>query len=209
MKFEINNAKWINPPAEYSAGENSLSFRTEPDTDLWQRTYYGFRHDNSHALLVEADYNFTFSVNCAFKYEGRFEQCGLLIYIDKDNWCKASVEYENASFSRLGSVVTNNGYSDWASFDIGTVDKISFRLSRRGPDFLIESAFDGEDYKQMRIFHMHALGETSAALGASRLPLFEAQPVSFGLCACSPLDSSFEAEFSDINIGECIWEAHG
>lgn len=37
------------------------------------------------------------------------------MYLDSENWLKASVEYENEDFQHLGSVVTNNGYSDWAT----------------------------------------------------------------------------------------------
>nr|WP_276307057.1 hypothetical protein [Brachyspira sp. G79] len=30
--------------------------------------------------------------------------------MDSENWFKASIEYENKDYQRLGSVVTNNGY---------------------------------------------------------------------------------------------------
>ena len=39
------------------------------------------------------------------------------MYLDSENWLKASIEYENEKISHLGSVVTNNGYSDWAQPD--------------------------------------------------------------------------------------------
>ena len=45
----------------------------------------------------------------------RFDQCGIVMYLDSENWLKGSVEYENEEFQHLGSVVTNNGYSDWAT----------------------------------------------------------------------------------------------
>ena len=61
------------------------------------------------------------------------------MYLNSENWLKASVEYENNKIQRLGSVVTNNGYSDWASVDIDAAQKsIWFRLSRRDDDFCIE-----------------------------------------------------------------------
>ena len=43
------------------------------------------------------------------------------MYMDSDNWFKASIEYENESIQRLGSVVTNNDYSDKATFTNMTV----------------------------------------------------------------------------------------
>jgi regulation of enolase protein 1 (concanavalin A-like superfamily) len=85
---------------------------------------------------------------------------------------------------------------------------IWYRLSRRGPDFLVESSFDGVDYRQMRIFHLCALGETTAAMGKAQPPMASGTEVRFGLYACSPLDSSFTAEFSDMELTGCLWQAH-
>jgi regulation of enolase protein 1 (concanavalin A-like superfamily) len=71
------------------------------------------------------------------------------MYQNSDNWVKASIEYENNELAKLGSVVTNLGYSDWATTDIPNkiVKIIWYRLSRRGPDFLIETSEDGVIYK--------------------------------------------------------------
>ena len=38
-----------------------------------------------------------------------------VMYLDSDNWLKGSVEFENEAFQHLGSIATNNGYSDWAT----------------------------------------------------------------------------------------------
>ena len=83
-----------------------------------------------------------------------------------------------------------------------------YRLSRRGPDFLIESSLNGKDFKQMRIFHLHCLGETSAEIGRLNHPVPTEQPVRFGLYACSPLNSSFEARFENFIFENCLWMAH-
>lgn len=65
---------------------------------------------------------FSFTVKTEFDSKNRFDQCGIVMYLDSENWLKASIEYENQSFqhlgSNLGSVVTNNGYSDWATTEI-------------------------------------------------------------------------------------------
>lgn len=39
----------------------------------------------------------------------RFDQCGVVLYLDAENWLKGSIEYENERFQHLGSVVTNHG----------------------------------------------------------------------------------------------------
>ena len=99
------------------------------------------------------------------------------MYLDSDNWLKASVEYENDEFQHLGSVVTNNGYSDWTTTAIPSdVNKMWYRFSRREEDYCIECSYDGKSFTQMRICHMWK--------GSGK--------IRFGIYACSPEDSSFE-----------------
>ena len=104
--------------------------------------------------------------------------------------------------------MTNLGYSDWATTDIDTISGIWYRLSRRGSDFLVESSFDGVNFKQMRIFHLHKLGETTEQMGKSNPPLVPENTVTFGVYACSPTESNFVATFSEIELEPSNWKAH-
>ena len=210
MTIDFTNGRWLNAPRTKTVSPDAVEIVTDPHTDLWQRTFYGFRADNAAALLVASASNFTFTVKAGFGYRQQFDQCGVIVYVEGEAWCKASVEYEDSAFSRLGSVVTNGGHSDWATTDIATPSVMWYRLSRRGPDFLIEASADGRVFTQLRIFHLHALGETTAAMGRSDPPLEPpAQPVDFGVYACSPQDSSFTARFSDFRLEACAWKGHG
>lgn len=207
--MDFLTAKWIHQPKTFDITEHSVEIVTEPGTDFWQRSFYGFRNDNAPALLLASQENFTFTVRASFIYQNRFDQCGVIIYLDSENWFKASIEYEDEQLSRLGSVVTNLGHSDWATTDIATTMTMWYRLSRRGPDFLIESSPDGTDFAQMRIFHLYQLGETTAEMGKMNPPAPPAHPIRFGLYACSPLESSFTAVFTDFSLQPCQWLAHG
>ncbi|PZO38140.1 MAG: hypothetical protein DCF19_16845 [Pseudanabaena frigida] len=109
--------------------------------------------------------------------------------------------------SRLGSVVTNQGYSDWATTDISTIHSILPRLSRTGADFLIEHSLNGKGFKQMRILHLSVLGDTEANGRLTPQEVF-AQPVHFGIHACSPLNSSFTAAFECLRLNDSLWMAH-
>ena len=208
MNIDFSTAKWLNTPKRFETSDQSVTITTEPNTDFWQRSYYGFRNDNAPALLLESMINFSFTARASFQYHTRFDQCGLIIYIDSENWFKASIEYENENSSRLGSVVTNHGYSDWATTDIPTTTVMWYRLSRRGPDFRIESSSDGIDYQQIRIFHLHCLGETSPEMGRLNPPAPAGRPIRFGVYACSPLNSSFKAKFDQFKLDICLWQAH-
>lgn len=209
MNSDFSRAQWINQPREHRISSDIVEIITEPGTDFWQRTYYGFRNDNAPALLLENNYNFTFTTHVTFNYREQFDQCGIIIYIDGENWFKASVEYEKEDLSRLGSVVTNNGYSDWATTNIPTPTSLWYRLSRRGPDFLIEFSPNGSIFEQMRIFHLHCLGATTEEMGRQNPPLPPEQSIRFGIYACSPLNSSFKAQFTNLTLEDCLWRSHG
>lgn len=59
--------------------------------------------------------------------------------LNSENWLKCSVEYENEEYQHLGSVVTNRGYSDWATTEISTdIKSMWYRFSRREDDYCIE-----------------------------------------------------------------------
>lgn len=186
---------WTRTPQSFNLKDGKLYVETAPHTDLWQRTYYHFRNDNAPVFQMSTDEKFfSFTVKTDFSGARRsFDQCGIVMYLDSENWLKASVEYENEKFSHLGSVVTNGGYSDWATTEIGREENVMwYRLSRREDDYRIECSCDGVNFSQMRICHM--------AKGNGR--------IRFGIYACSPEDSSFTAVFSDFSVTECQWAAH-
>jgi len=188
---ELYKYRWMNQPRHFVVEKNRLIIETEPGTDLWQRTYYGFQNNNAPSFLQEVKGDFSFGVKTEFEESWfMFDQCGLLVYIDSDNWVKVSVEFENDSISRLGSVVTNLGYSDWATSDVKSdISEMWYRVNRRGQDFYIENSTDGKNYQQMRMFHLHKITEK----------------VQIGVYACSPLQSSFNAVFSEFGTGPCTW----
>lgn len=187
--------QWTREPRGFWIENGKLVVVTNPRTDLWQRTYYHFRNDNAPVFQMETEEQFfSFSVKTEFQESGRrFDQCGIVMYLDSENWLKASVEYENEEFQHLGSVVTNHGYSDWATTVIpADVKSMWYRLSRRESDYCLECSADGVSFQQMRVCHIHE--------GKGR--------IRFGIYACSPEDSSFQAVFTDLNITECKWKAH-
>ena len=192
---DIERFTWTNVPKHFEIAENKVEITTEPQTDLWQRTYYHFRNDNAPVLQMETEEKyFSFVVKTDFSgSHHRFDQCGIILYLDRENWLKGSVEYENETFQHLGSVVTNHGYSDWATTEISADTKhMWYRLSRREDDYCIECSIDGKSFSQMRVCHLFEGGGK----------------IRFGIYACSPEESSFTAVFTDMQLTECMWQAH-
>ena len=172
-KIDLNSMEWTRKPAGYEVSGDTIIITTAPHTDLWQRTYYHFQNDNAPVLQMKTrEKYFSFVVKTDFtQSHQRFDQCGIVMYLDSENWLKGSVEYENAEFQHLGSVATNNGYSDWATTAIpADVKTMWYRFSRRADDYCIECSTDGVDFSQMRICHMYAATDE----------------IRFGIYACSP-----------------------
>ncbi len=193
--MDLQSFRWLREPRDYVVSQDRVEITTQPHTDLWQRTYYHFRNDNAPVFQMETTERF-FSFTVKTDFSGshhRFDQCGIVMYLDNENWLKASVEYENDVFQHLGSVVTNQGYSDWATTEIPAQKKrMWYRFSRREADYCVECSEDGKTFRQMRICHVHK--------GADR--------IRFGIYACSPEDSSFTAVFSHFRLSPCVWLAH-
>ena len=51
-QFTKKNLYWTNEPKQYSISDSIITIVTEPNTDLWQRTYYGFQNDNADRKSV-------------------------------------------------------------------------------------------------------------------------------------------------------------
>jgi regulation of enolase protein 1 (concanavalin A-like superfamily) len=180
---------WLNEPEDYFFKEG-LNILTKPGSDFWQGTHYGFRRDSGHCLLTKMTEDFSVKTQVEFKPTARYDQCGLFARLNRNNWIKCSVESENDEISRLGSVATNLGFSDWATQDISAkINSIFYRMSKENEDFFLEYSFDGGDWKQMRILHLHEFKES----------------VDIGIYACSPLGEGFRSSFRYIEIGNNHW----
>jgi regulation of enolase protein 1 (concanavalin A-like superfamily) len=176
--------RWLHEPPHWQLAD-TLTCTTAPDTDYWQRTHYGFQRDNGHFFWIPVRGDFVLSARLRSAPNAQYDQCGLLVRADSGAWVKCSAEFETPSHSRLGSVVTNHGYSDWATQDVaGTVTDVWYRLRRQGDDVFIDWSEEGADWRQMRVAHLH---HCPAELLA-------------GVYACSPTGPGFTCTVSDLVI---------
>jgi regulation of enolase protein 1 (concanavalin A-like superfamily) len=180
---------WFNEPARYRLGAG-LEIWTDNKTDFWQTTHYGFQRDDGHCLLTRLAGDFSLLTRVEFRPQSQYDQCGLMVRVDRENWIKLSTEYETETTSRLGSVVTNLGYSDWATQDIDSShQEMWYRISKHGPDFLLEHSYEGQAWQQLRVTHLHKATE----------------PLQAGVYACSPIGKHFWCRFIRLEVAENKW----
>ena len=194
MKITDYNGEWLNPPKTYDIHDTYIRLISQPQTDFWQKTNYGYQRNTGHAYLLPIEKNaFTFDVCVSFEGKELYDQAGLFLYFDEDNWAKASLENGLNGTLMLGSVITHSGYSDWAiAFEMKqSVSAIYYRLHKKENDFLIEYSLDGKQYNELRMFHLHVERE-----------------LRLGIYACSPMNSSFEAIMDHWHLQPLQWSEH-
>ena len=180
--------RWHNPPPDWSPGRDGLVVRTAAATDFWQGTHYGFRVDNGHLFAAQVEGDFVLETEVVAAPVHQYDQAGLMVRLSERCWLKTSVEAEPGEPSRLGSVVTNAGWSDWSTQDLDPdlARHVAFRVTRRGADYLVEAAtVPNGRWSQIRLGRLHE---------------DEGGPVLAGLYACSPKGEGFAATFKRLRI---------
>ncbi len=181
---------WYHEPHHVWDG-TVLTITTLGETDFWQGTHYGFRRDNGHCLLTHVHEDFSLVARVTCNANAKYDQGGVFVRVDSENWLKASIETETKSVSRLGSVMTNNGYSDWATVDIdASIHTMWYRVQSKGADLLIEYSENGKRWQQMRIAHIHQYHGSLA----------------IGVYACSPTEGDgCTIQFDHVVVGPSQW----
>lgn len=134
--FESDSFAWLNNPTSWPTADGEVpgevegtggSFSVTKDTliirpaaykDFWSKTFYSpplIKHDACAYLYnVPTEEEVTVKVDFSLTPVMQFDQAGLLLYYDSENWMKCGIEFCDGS-PRLSVVVTNAGYSDWST----------------------------------------------------------------------------------------------
>ena len=79
--FLKENLLWVREPKQSVISQDYVEIFTEPGTDLWQRTYYGFQNDNAPVLQARtSDKYFSFVVKTHFVTIFQVLQWAFLIF---------------------------------------------------------------------------------------------------------------------------------
>jgi regulation of enolase protein 1 (concanavalin A-like superfamily) len=178
---------WLNEPPAWDLESGGLRLRTGPETDFWRETFYGFTRDSGHAWLRPVSGDFTAAVTVRGAYETLYDQAGLMLRIDAENWIKAGIEYTDGLMHF--SVVVTRGVSDWSVIplpDATPSDDVKVRLTRHADAVRVQFSVAGSPWQM------------------ARLCPFGAADAHVGMMACSPQRAGFEASFADLAVGPAI-----
>lgn len=182
---------WLNPPAAWQPGEDSLEITSAPDTDFWVDTHYGYSRDSGHALLRPVPQ--TFALRCSFAgdYRDQYDQAGLMLRADDKNWIKTGIEYVDGEY-QLSAVVTRD-VSDWnvvplarISHPAPTPATVTVEMHREGDAVTLRYAVAGSEPDTLL-----------------RLAYFPPQAAAeAGPMCASPTGSGFTSRFTSLTFAE-------
>ncbi|WEK33762.1 MAG: DUF1349 domain-containing protein [Candidatus Pseudobacter hemicellulosilyticus] len=178
----LDKMQWFNEPARWEVKNNALSLFVTPKTDYWRISHYGFTVDDAPFLYTTYGGEFEAKVKLSADYKERFDQSGLMLRIDQQNYIKAGVEYVDGKYNL--SVVVTHKTSDWS---VITLDKpikfVWIKAVRRLDAVEVFYSFDDKNYVMMR---------------NAWLP--DNCPVMVGLMAACPDGNGFNATFEQFSV---------
>ncbi len=179
---KLEKMQWFNEPEQYEIKEGTLTMEVPAQCDYWRVAHYGFTVDDGPFLYGMYGGEFEAKVKVSGDYKVRFDQAGMMIRIDKDNYMKCGIEYVDGKFN-ISTVVTHNT-SDWSLIRLDKpVDYIWLKAVRRKDAIEVFYSFDDKEYTMMRTLWMQ-----------------QDTPVMVGLMAACPDGNGFRAKFSDFHV---------
>ena len=178
----LEKMQWFNEPENWTIKNNSLTMQVTPQSDYWRISHYGFTVDDAPFIYTTRGGEFEVKVKISGDYKVRFDQAGLMLRIDKENYIKAGIEYVDGKYN-LSCVVTHHT-SDWSVIELDKpVEVVWIKAVRRLDAVEIFYSFDDVNYTMMR-----------------NCWLADNSPVMVGMMAACPDGNGFEARFESFQI---------
>jgi uncharacterized protein len=178
----ISRMKWMNEPESVTVSENRITVRTRPKTDFWRKTFYGYVTDNGHFFHLPVAGDFTFQARIGGNYRDLYDQAGLMVRLDAQNWMKCGPELVDGR--RHASVVITREFSDWSTMqDLSNHGPVWWRAVRAKDSIELLCSLDGQRHESVRQGYM-----------APEVP------AEVGIMCASPEGNGFEATFEDLSL---------
>ncbi len=178
----LEKMNWFNEPAEWNIEGNVLTMSVTPQSDYWRISHYGFTVDDAPFYWAEYGGEFEAKVKISGDYKVRFDQAGLMLRIDRENYIKAGIEFVDGKYN-ISTVVTHRT-SDWSVITLDNpVPYIWIKAVRRLDAVEIFYSFDDKEYVMMRNAWMQ-----------------DNIPMRVGVMGACPDGNGFVARFEDFNV---------
>jgi regulation of enolase protein 1 (concanavalin A-like superfamily) len=140
---------WLNEPASWKKSGEQLVVRSRPKTDFWSKTFYGYVTDNGHFFHLPVSGDFVFQGRVNGQYAALYDQAGLMVRLDAENWMKCGTEFFDGQ--RHASVVFTRDFSDWSTMpDLSNTAPVWWRAIRKKDSIETHCSLDGKNFTAIR-----------------------------------------------------------
>lgn len=182
MSQNLDKMQWFNEPEKWEVTNNMLSMFVTPQSDYWRISHYGFTVDDAPFLYSTYGGEFEAKVKISGDYKTRFDQSGLMLRIDHENYIKAGIEFVDGKYN-LSTVVTHKT-SDWSVIALDKpIAYIWIKAVRRLDAIEIFYSFDDKNYIMMRNAWMQ-----------------DNCPIMVGVMGACPDGGGFNAKFENFSV---------
>ena len=174
--------QWFNEPESYTIDNGVLEMDVPAQTDFWRIAHYGFTVDDGPFFYSTHGGEFEAKIRVSGDYKVRFDQAGMMIRENYENYVKFGIEYVDGKFN-ISAVVTHHT-SDWSVIQLDKpVPFIWLKAVRRLDAIELFYSFDDKEYIMMRTLWMR-----------------DNCPLQVGPVAACPDGKGFKARFSDFKV---------
>lgn len=178
----LDKMQWFNEPESYAINSGVLEMDVPAQTDYWRVAHYGFTVDDGPFLYATYGGEFEANIKVSGEYKTRFDQAGMMIRMDHENYVKFGIEYVDGKFN-ISSVVTHKT-SDWSVIRLDKpIPYLWLKAVRRLDAIEIYYSLDGKEYIMFRTLWMQ-----------------DNCPLQVGPVAACPDGQGFKARFSNFSV---------
>lgn len=178
----LEKMQWFNEPENYSIRNGVLEMQVPAQTDFWRIAHYGFTVDDGPFLYAVYGGEFEAKIKVSGEYETRFDQAGMMIRLDHENYVMFGIEFVDGKFN-ISAVVTHHT-SDWSVIRLEEpIPHLWLKAVRRLDAIELFYSFDDREYTMMRTLWMQ-----------------DNCPLQVGPVAACPDGQGFKARFSDFKV---------
>ena len=178
----LNRMIWMNEPASSKILGGQILVRSRAKTDFWQKTFDGYVADNGHFFHLTASGDFTFTASINGKYATQYDQAGLMVRIDAENWMRCGTEFIDRK--RYASVVFTRTYSDGSTLpDLSETEPIWWQIVRKKDSIETLCSLDGARFMSVRMGYFPPQ-----------------RTVEVGIMCAAPSGPGFDASFKTLRL---------
>jgi uncharacterized protein len=179
----ISRMAWMNKPAFVRSSGNKLVVKSRSKTDFWRKTFYGYITDNGHFFHLPKEGDFAFEARINGQYAALYDQAGLMVRLDAENWMKCGTEFFDGK--RHASVVFTRDFSDWSTMaDLSDSAPVWWRAVRKKDSIETLCSLDGKKFTSVRQGYFPPNVS-----------------VEVGIMCAAPEGPGFEAVFDELRLG--------